>query len=200
MDSAFDVRKQLENNDHKIVVALERISEAFRVLLWEETKKTGLSPTQLQILIFLLHHPGHTTTPSYLATEFNMTKATMTDSLRMLLKKELIQKLPDPHDARSYSIKLTTKGEKISESAAQFSSQLLASLSGVSDGIKNQMLEGLLSMISELNRQSVISLQRMCKNCRFLENQENGHYCNFLKQSLSPTQLRIDCPEFEGAS
>ena len=51
MDSAFDVNQQLESSDHKIVVALERIAEAFRVLLWQETKKTGLSPIQLQLLI-----------------------------------------------------------------------------------------------------------------------------------------------------
>ncbi len=199
MDSSFDVSKQLENNDHKIVVALERISEAFRVLLWEETKKTGLSPTQLQLLIFLLHHPHHTTTPSYLAAEFNMTKATITDSLRMLLKKELIAKYPDPGDARSYSIQLTKKGKIVSEHSSHFSSQLLDSLEGIPQEIKNKMLDGLLQTISHLNDRSVISLQRMCKNCRFLENKDGGHFCSFLEQPLAPAELRIDCAEFEAA-
>lgn len=177
---------------------MERVSEAFRVLLWEETKKSGLSPTQIQLLIFLLHHPNHTTTPSYLAKEFNMTKATITDSLKMLLKKELISKSPALSDARSYSIKLTIRGKSISESATQFSNQMLNSLSGLSESVKEQMLQGLLQMISQLNECSVISLQRMCKNCRFLENKDNGHYCSFLKKPLAPTELRIDCPEFEG--
>lgn len=199
MDSSFDVSKQLERNDHKIVVALERISEAFRVLLWEETKKTGLSPTQLQLLIFLLYHPDHTTTPSYLAMEFNMTKATITDSLRVLLKKELIAKYPDPNDARSYSVYLTEEGKSVSNASSQFSNQMLRSLDGISEGVKNRMLEGLLRTISNLNDQSVISLQRMCKNCRFLENKNGNHYCSFLEQVLPPTALRIDCEEFEEA-
>lgn len=199
MDSSFDTSKQLESNDHKIVVALERISEAFRVLLWEETKKTGLSPTQIQLLIFLLHHPDRTTTPSYLSKEFNITKATITDSLRVLLKKELIIKYPDPNDARSYSIQLTEEGRTVSESSSHFSSQLLGSLSGLSEEIKNQMLEGLMHTISNLNDRSVISLQRMCKNCRFLESKDGSHYCSFLEQILAPIAFRIDCPEFEEA-
>lgn len=198
MDSSFDVHKQRESNDHKIVIALERIAEAFRVLLWEETKKTGLSPTQLQLLIYLLHHPDHTTIPSYLATEFNMTKATITDSLRMLLKKDLIEKFPDPNDARSYSIKLTKEGKSISTNATQFSNKLFASINGLPKTTKDQLLEGLLHTIDQLNERSVISLQRMCKHCRFLENKDNGHYCGFLEQPLGPTELRIDCPEFEG--
>lgn len=197
MDSAFDVNRQLESNDHKIVVALERIAEAFRVLLWQETKKTGLSPIQLQLLIFLLHHPEQTTTPSYLASEFNLTKATITDSLRMLLKKEMIEKHPDPNDARSYSIHLTKEGKSIGQSATQFSKQLLGSLDGLSASAKGTLLEGLLHMIGQLNEQSLISLQRMCKNCRFLENKDVGHYCHFLEQPLAPAELRIDCPEFQ---
>lgn len=197
MDSPFDVSKQQESNDHKIVVALEKIAETFRVLLWEETKKTGLSPTQLQLLIFLLHHPDYTTTPTYLATEFNMTKATITDSLRILLKKELILKKPDPNDARSYSILLTPTGKSVCASVTQFSNPLLQSLSGITESTKNQMLDGLLHVISQLNDRSIISLQRMCKHCQFLEKSGNGHYCSFLEQSLKPTELRIDCPEFK---
>lgn len=54
MASAFNPERQESNIDSKIVVALERISEAFRVLLWDESRDTTLSPIQLQILIFIL--------------------------------------------------------------------------------------------------------------------------------------------------
>ena len=42
--------------NHKITQALERISKAFRVLLWEESKKHGISPIQIQLLIFCSSH------------------------------------------------------------------------------------------------------------------------------------------------
>ena len=54
--SVFDVNGQLQSIERKIVVALERISEAFRVLLWEEAKEHSLSPIQVQLLIFCAYH------------------------------------------------------------------------------------------------------------------------------------------------
>ncbi|MEO6831625.1 MAG: MarR family transcriptional regulator, partial [Chitinophagaceae bacterium] len=54
--SAFDLSQQNRSIDSKIVVSLERISQAFRVLLWKESKEFSLSPIQIQVLIFLLHH------------------------------------------------------------------------------------------------------------------------------------------------
>ena len=52
MKSSFDLKRQSTKIESKIVVALERISEAFRVLLWNESKENSLSPIQIQLLIF----------------------------------------------------------------------------------------------------------------------------------------------------
>ena len=40
----------------KLLIGLERISQAFKVLLWNKAKEYGLSPIQIQILIFVAHH------------------------------------------------------------------------------------------------------------------------------------------------
>ena len=52
--SIFNPRDQESNISNKIIVGLERISEVFKVLLWEKAKLVGLSPIQIQIL-FSLH-------------------------------------------------------------------------------------------------------------------------------------------------
>lgn len=49
--SIFDPKNQIKDVSSKIVAGLERISEAFKVLLWEKAKALGLSPIQIQILI-----------------------------------------------------------------------------------------------------------------------------------------------------
>jgi hypothetical protein len=49
--SAFDPVNQQYSTDGKIVAALERIAQAFRVMLWNEGKAASLSPIQLQVLI-----------------------------------------------------------------------------------------------------------------------------------------------------
>lgn len=55
-NSAFDLEHQNSSIESKIIASLERVSQAFRVLLWNESKEFSLSPIQVQVLIFLLHH------------------------------------------------------------------------------------------------------------------------------------------------
>lgn len=110
--SSFNLSEQNQKVESRIVVALERISEAFRVLLWNESKENSLSPIQIQILIFIYFHTPEFNKVSYLAEEFNMTKATISDSVKVLLAKKLVSKETDTTDTRSYSLSLTTEGKK----------------------------------------------------------------------------------------
>ncbi|WP_332911571.1 MarR family winged helix-turn-helix transcriptional regulator [Algoriphagus boritolerans] len=113
--STFNLNEQNQKIESRIVVALERISEAFRVLLWNESKENSLSPIQIQILIFIHFHDLEKCKVGYLADEFNMTKATISDSVRVLLSKELVTKETDPIDTRSYTLSLTDEGKKSSQ-------------------------------------------------------------------------------------
>ena len=54
--SVFNPKHQEENISSKIVSGLERVSEVFKILLWEKAKRVGLSPIQIQILIFISFH------------------------------------------------------------------------------------------------------------------------------------------------
>src|SRR6218665_108299 len=100
--SDFDPIQQTQSIESKIVASLERISQSFRVLLWQESKAFSLSPIQVQVFIFLLHHSNEKRKVSYLADEFNMTKATISDTIKTLEQKKLISKEYEQHDTRSY--------------------------------------------------------------------------------------------------
>lgn len=193
--SPFDLVNQNQKTESKILVALERISEAFRVLLWNESKENSLSPIQIQILIFLLFHSTEKCKVSYLAREFNMTKPTISDSIKMLLKKGLVEKLPDSEDTRSYIISLTDTGKNVAEKAAGFASAIEKPLSSLPFHQKEAILSGLLQVIHELNKASVITIQRMCQTCIFYQSEGGRHYCNFLHTTLNNDELRVDCPE-----
>jgi len=88
--SIFDPQNQEGDLSGKIVIGLERISEVIKVLLWEKAKDLCLSP--IQILIFVAYHKSAYCNVSHLAKEFNITKATISDAIKTLLKKELILK------------------------------------------------------------------------------------------------------------
>lgn len=181
--------------NQKIIQALERISKAFRVLLWEESKTHKISPIQIQILIFCLNHDPEMLKVSFFAKEFDLTKATISDSIKVLLKKELLEKIPDTYDSRSYTVRLTVKGKEIAQKTSGFTHALHQSVERINKTDKGLFLQNLLDVIHHLNKTSVISLQRMCLTCYHYSKQGNAHYCNLLNKALKNDELQVDCPE-----
>ncbi|MDP2068092.1 MAG: MarR family winged helix-turn-helix transcriptional regulator [Lutibacter sp.] len=195
--SSFNLDEQNQKIESRIVVALERISEAFRVLLWNESKENSLSPIQIQILIFVYFHSQEKCKVGYLADEFNMTKATISDSVKVLLAKDLFAKKTDPIDTRSYSLSLTTEGKKIAKKASFFASSIEQPLEKLTEEQKTIMLNGLLKLIYDLNKSGIITIQRMCFTCSNYQVDKGIHYCKLLKSRLAESELRVDCPEHE---
>jgi len=195
--SAFDLKHQNLSIESKIVASLERISQAFRVLLWNESKEFSLSPIQVQVLIFLLHHADQKRKVSYLADEFNMTKATISDTVKTLEQKELIKKEYEQHDTRSYIIHLTKKGNEIAEQTSLFAKHIQAPIDQLHTTDKENLLSSLLDIIHHLNKSRVITIQRMCFTCHFYKSKKGGqeHFCGLLNTKLADTELRIDCAE-----
>lgn len=197
--SDFDLTEQNKSSESKIVASLERISQAFRVLLWQESKEFSLSPIQVQVLIFLLHHSEEKRKVGYLADEFNMTKATISDTVKALEQKELIRKETEALDTRSYIIHLTTKGIETAKQNALFTQEIRKPIDRLSEDDKENLLFSLLNIIRHLNNTGVITIQRMCLNCSHYQSSGNGkqHFCKLMNQELQITDLRVDCPEHE---
>lgn len=199
-DSAiFDPEQQASNIESKIVVALERIAEAFRVLLWEQGKEFSLSPIQVQALIFLLYHSPGQAKVSKLADEFNMTRPTISDMVKSLEQKGLVEKLAEPDDRRSHILRLTEKGKGIARRASQFAGEIRRPLEQIAPGDKADLLLHLISIIRHLNAAGVITVQRMCFTCAHYRPNHHGqaHFCAFLNAELEAADLRVDCPEHE---
>lgn len=197
--SVFNLDDQNANLDNKIVAGLERLSQVFRILLWEKAKEYSLSPIQIQILIFIRHHSVEKTTVSYLAKEFNFTKPTISDAIKILEQKDLLQKITDITDTRSYTIKLTAAGKKIVLESETFADPLSTILSDAKDDDKIILWQNISNLIVKLNELKVISIQRTCFNCKYLTIKNKTNFCNLLDQKLLSQDIRIDCEEFETA-
>jgi len=195
--STFDLKHQNSSIESKIVASLERVSQAFRVLLWNESKEFSLSPIQVQVLIFLLHHSDEKRKVSYLADEFNMTKATISDTIKTLEQKLLIKKEYEPHDTRSYIIHLTKKGSDIAEQTSMFAKQIQVPIDKLHSLDKENLLLSLLDIIHHLNKSGIITIQRMCFTCQFYKESKDRkeHFCRLLNSKLADNELRIDCAE-----
>lgn len=198
-DSVFDPQAQIGNPDLKIIASLERLGEGFRVLLWEKAKVLGISPIQIQILIFVQFHGDEKCKVSYLAQEFSLTKPTISEAVKSLEQKGFIERQTEIIDTRSHTIHLTGAGRLAVAQTAHFANPMLGSLAKIPSIEKGILLEQLLGVIGQLQHAGIISMQRMCISCRFYQNDNDGHFCRFLDKPLNNSELRIDCGEFEAA-
>ncbi len=193
-NGVFDLNEQNSNLSSKIVVSLEKISGIFHVLLWEKAKALGLSPIQIQLLIFIETHEYSYCKVSYMAHEFNLTKPTISDAVKSLVSKKMVSKVKDENDTRSYFLELTETGKTTADQLMSFSNGLGEVVNSLPDKNKEELWGSLLSILTSFNKKGTISLQRMCMNCKYYQNSDEP-YCNFLNQKLQPTDIRIDCPE-----
>lgn len=197
--SIFNLENQNENLENKIVAGMERLSQAFRILLWKKAIEHSLSPIQIQLLVFIRHHSPDKTTVSYLSKEFNFTKPTISDAIRVLEQKKLIKKLTDTADTRSYTIQLTSAGKKIVLDSENFTNPLTEIVSTISEIEKNILWETISNLIVRLNKLEIISVQRTCFNCKYYAMKNKNHFCSLLNQKLLIHEIRLDCSEFEAA-
>lgn len=195
--SVFNLINQNSSLNNKIVAGLERLSQVFRILLWEKAKEHGLSPIQIQLLIFIQYHSTDKCTVSYLAQEFNFTKPTISDAIKVLEQKNFIKKNTDSSDTRSYTIQLTASGNKIVLDTENFANPITEIITKSNEADKLKLWENIANLISLLNRQEIISIQRTCFNCGHYTIKNKDAFCSLLNQKLLTKDIRIDCEEFE---
>ncbi|MCK6608135.1 MAG: MarR family winged helix-turn-helix transcriptional regulator [Flavobacterium sp.] len=195
--SVFNLNDQNSNLDNKIVAGLDRISQVFKTLLWEKSKTFNLSPIQIQLLIFIAYHSEEKTTISYLSQEFNLSKPTISDTIKTLEQKLLIEKMVDVKDTRSYRIKLTESGKNIVLETENFVNPLEEIIGNSTHNEKLVLWQNITNIIQQLNQLKIISIQRNCFNCKHYSVQDDVSFCNLLNRNLETEDIRIDCGEFE---
>ncbi|KUJ60795.1 MarR family transcriptional regulator [Flavobacteriaceae bacterium CRH] len=193
MKNIFDLEMQNNNLDGKIVAGFERLSQVFRVLLWEKAKKYDLSPIQIQLLIFIKHHSGNKSTVSYLAREFNLTKATVSDTIKILEQKKYVVKEPNSTDSRSYTIALTPEGLEIVLVTEDFTDPLYDIVTETSENDKIVLWQNISSLIQQLHTLQVINVQSTCFNCHYFSQQNGNNHCKLMEIKLETADIKLDC-------
>jgi DNA-binding MarR family transcriptional regulator len=195
--SIFDLDQQNSDLSSKITAGLERLSQVFRTLLWEKAKENQLSPIQIQILLFIANHAPQMATVSYLALEFNVTKATISDAVKTLEQKKLLAKNPDKNDARSFILSLTKDGKNVIKRASDFAQSFLFLIQRYSPEEKKLLWDVISDLIKNLHEQGIISVQRTCHTCKHHQMTGRIHHCLLLERDLKEIEIRMDCPDFD---
>jgi DNA-binding MarR family transcriptional regulator len=202
LGSVFDPSAQHDDVDARIVAALERLSQVFRVRLGVEARRRNLSPIQAQFLIYMLHHDVELRRVSQLAREFDLTQATVSDAVASLETKGLLRREPWPEDRRVLTLRLTTEGDELATSLSDWAEPIREHLERFSPGEREAVMRFLMELAGSLQRSGLITVARMCVTCRFFRRdvrpgQTSPHHCGLLDVPLGGHDLRVDCPEHE---
>ncbi|MCB0718852.1 MAG: winged helix-turn-helix transcriptional regulator [Bacteroidetes bacterium] len=200
--STFDPERQHDSATAKIVASLDRIGQALRSLLWDQTRATGLSPIQIQLLVHLRYHGLSQSRVGDLARQFDVTPATISEALSTLVDKKLVEKRQDPSDGRARVLALTNDGRRRAEDLGTWATSVEVYLKALPEGEAITVMRVLMGIIERLQRDGVVSVARMCSTCTYFENHSGGreqcpYYCSLLNKSLAERELRFDCPEHE---
>lgn len=195
--SVFDLNEQNTKLDIKIVAGLERLSQVFRTLLWEQAKAQNLSPIQIQLLHFIHYHDAGKNNISYLAEEFHITKPTVSDAVKVLEQKKLVRKKESTVDSRRYSIALTKSGERVVRETEDYTAPFTGWVAQLLPVEKESLWKSVADLIRLLHQTGAITVQRTCFSCSHYTKKGAAHYCSLLEEKLRNQDIRIDCPEYE---
>lgn len=180
--------------DRHLAAVLERIGEVARAERWREAAELELTPLQARIMGLVAAHEEGAVGVVRIATELQLSRPTISDSVALLVSKGLLLRRPDPHDGRRHFLKLSAKARR----TLHVGSPLDVAVSGLNDRSKEGLFLGLMHVLHRLSTEGTVQVQRMCWTCvHYNGDRERKHRCLLLQKALAIGDLRSDCSEHE---
>lgn len=188
--------------EQRISVALHKLSLALKHQAWQGAGPRGLSPTQGQILAALVASPLR---PSSLSERLAVSPPTISDSVRVLVDKGLLERERDHQDARATVLRLTDAGREEAARCLSWPDFLGGALEPLSSEERASLLAMLLKIIRTLQLRGQIPLSAMCLTCQHFRPRAHAdarapHHCALVDAPLGNGDLRLDCPDHTPAS
>lgn len=146
---------------------IKRIDRLFKLRMDRNLEKSGLTNSQMHVLMYLLHHPDQKVTQKCLCQEFEVKHSTMSGILNRMKDKNLIDIKIDEDNKKFKNIYVTKEAYGIKEKLDLYKSKTEEILvKGFSDDEKNKLenfLERLYANLlddSQLNEEDLKCLHK----------------------------------------
>ncbi len=181
-----------------ILFSMDKICQINKYLSWEAAKKEGISLIQLQIIDHISRIRESSATVSGIAEEFELTKATISESVNNLVDKGYLEKKSDPHDRRTVYLSLTKNTKRRHGNFINRDRILKDILLKIPDLENLKIADFFLAYFKNLIDENIIQMVRMCIDCaNFEENakpeSQTPHFCRTTKKYFSNVQMNTDC-------
>ncbi len=183
----------------RVATGLGKLGMALRTQAWRQGQRSGLTPTQAQVLS-LLAARGTTVRLAAVADELGVTPPTASDAVSALVAKRLVRKTRSTDDRRAVGLTLTAAGQRAVKTGADWHDVLLKAVDALDAAEQGTLLVALMKMIKTLQDRGEISVARLCVTCQFFRpnthpGQDRPHHCAFVDAPFGDRSLRLDCPD-----
>ncbi len=175
------------------------VIEYIAVLIRSEERKRctelKIQLVHLQVLQYLSQCNKYSDTPAAITNYLGMTRGTVSQSIILLEKRDLIEKRQDQFDKRVFHIQLLKKGFTILNKAKptnlfEKAAKILEKESSIT-GKEIIFIEALTSLQKANNSQSF----GICKTCENFTTLSTGFFCKLTQEKLSKRDSKKICQE-----
>ena len=186
----------------QLLVGLARLGQAIRIDGWRNNGPHNLSPLQADIITFLAEEAVPRRQGDIVGA-LASTPPTVSDAVKALRAKGLLEGVRDPKDARAIVVRLTAEGESEARRLGDVSQVMSEAFSVLSEADLAAMLRGTATVMKGLQERHAIPVSRMCLTCRFFqpnahpEDASRPHHCGFVDAPFGDAELRVTCPDHQ---
>ena len=166
---------------------LDRLSRIIASEGWEG----DLNPAQTAALNYLARANRFSRSPSVVAEYLGATRGTVSQTLKALHRKGLVEESPNPTDKRSISYRLTKSGEEL----VGRKRQLYEVLDALSEKDRSDLEAQLGQVVSTALKKRGLTTFGACKSCKHHLVTEKGIHCALLDLPLRPEETEQICVE-----
>lgn len=187
----------------RLTEGLLKLGTALRAQSWHRATELGITPTQMEILTLVRCRPQPLMLKE-LAEQTALTTATVSDAVKVLAAKGLLQKGKVEGDRRAVAISLTETGLAVAKEAGDWSDFLAEAAQALPEVEQLAFYRAVIGLIRNLQAREQIPVARLCVSCRYFQpyrypDSERPHHCGLVDAPFGQRHLRLDCAEHEPA-
>lgn len=174
---------------------IERLANLLRNEARTAGAEYSLQPIQQEALNYLNLCNRYSNTPLGVTEYLGLTKGTVSQSIKVLEKKGLVEKLSDKKDKRVIHLKVTATGKRLLKRLHP--SQLLSH--ACQDASDQEVLaDHLKSLLLKIQKENNLKTFGVCHTCRYNQSEENGKFiCGLTHETLTKTDIHLICREHD---
>ncbi|MCB0110718.1 MAG: winged helix-turn-helix transcriptional regulator [Caldilineaceae bacterium] len=183
-----------QHTSHAIYAYLDRIGNLISAQEWVLSKRYDLQPVQLRMLYYLSICNQYSNTPSGVTEYMQLTKGTVSQSLKVLEYKGYIEKQIDAHDRRQIHLLATESGQEVLK---QLPPNLLRT-------VAEELGEAASAETVFILRRLLVAMQRdnrmqgfgVCRTCHYHQALDERYFrCGLTGERLTNQNAGLICRE-----